>query len=136
MKLVAFVLAMAFVATPVLACLPLTQVTGHSILVGQAGNEAEFFYADLRRGSDELRGFQLQEALQAQMDERTLRLDLSFDDPSRSINPPSTKSYWSDADGIAVDSIFDATHITFRCVIVTVLFWDGTDFFVRWDAVR
>ncbi len=136
MKLMALVLTTVFAATPALACLPLTRVTGHSILVGQAGNEAEFFYADLRRGSDDLRGLQLQEALQAQMDERTLRLDLPFDDPSRSIDPLSSNSYWSDADGLAVDSILDATHVTFRCVIVTVLFWDGTDFLVRWDKVN
>ncbi len=137
MKLVAIAFAAVLAASPVGAgCIPLTIVTGESIIVNQGGNLAEFFYDDLRRGSDDLRGKQLEEALQAQVDGRAERLSIVSDDPDRSVNPDKPTSYWSDADGNPVDSIFDATHLTNRCVLVTVLFWNGTDFLVHWQSVN
>ncbi len=131
MKLTVLALAASLVATPALACIPTVTPTGHSLIINTAGAISEFFYADLRRGSDELRGIQLQNAIQAQQDFRLVRLEIISDDPDRNSDPDSSSLYWSDADGNPVEpagNIFDATHLTHRCVIVTLLGWDGTDF--------
>ena len=136
MKLISFTFAFIFMVSQAFACIPNGFNDGLAYHVDRDGGFAEFRYSDLRNGADVLREEQLREALQAFTDNRVVRERLDGDDPDRSINPDTPNEYWSDADGVPVDSIFDATHVTFRCVIVTNVHWDGTDFIISWSSVQ
>jgi len=136
MKLVSLALAASLATSPALACIPTTITDGLAILVDRAGNFAEFRYADLRNGSEALRAEQLRVALQALMDDRRVREEIEGIDPDRTINPDLPVVYWSDADGVPVRSILDATHVTTRCVLVESVIWDGFDFIVSWRRVQ
>ncbi len=136
MKLVSLTLAFVLAASQAPACIPVTTSDGLVMRINVGGNIAEFRYSDLRRGSEELRSEQLREALQAHMDNRIPRLSLDMDDPDRSENFDTNNNYWSNADGNPIDSIFDATHVTFRCVLASDVHWNGVDFIVTWTTVQ
>ncbi len=122
-------------ASPALACIPLSTYDGLSILVDRGGIIARFNYADLRTGSRTLKSEDLRASIQAQMDDRQERLGLVFEDPDRSVNPDRATIYWSDADGNPVSPIGEATHVTSRCVELSVE-WDGFDHIVAWQRVK
>ncbi len=136
MKLTALTLALSLVASPALACIPLTSSDGLALTINRGGMIAVFPYDDLKTSSRPKQAIELMDALQALMDDvRPIDLIESID-PDKNFDPDRATLFWIDADGSRTSSILKATHVVSRCVLVTEIFWDGFDFIVTWQRVR